>query len=225
MTGAKMNTNLDFVPSKFDVVMHDYRNRDRGVLPKSLRGLNEQVGNDHTEQFSREVFSRLYSDPGPTENPPNGWTTRAQSILTDMPQWEALRASVEGDADFAAWATSKMIDELAPLLGKHDENHPPSENEMSAMRKAARDACERITGVANQSRSVMNMFGDGFAGRSAGNQTSEDRINERMDIINFFGAKQIVFENHARRWTYFPNNGIQCHFVANNRSMKSWTSK
>jgi len=58
--------------------------------------------------FGGEVFARLCEDPAAIEGA-DSWASRAQSIVSDVPEFEALRAAVANDPDMAALATKEIL--------------------------------------------------------------------------------------------------------------------
>ena len=66
--------------------------------------------------FGCETFARLHDDPARAEAPIS-WAQDCHAHLDGLPEWDALRAAVNGDADMAALATLPILEALAGRLG------------------------------------------------------------------------------------------------------------
>lgn len=71
-------------------------------------------------RFGQETFARLYNGPAAVEGA-EGWAVAAHKVLSELPEWDALRESVAGDPDMAAIAAQDVLpavaDKLPGLLG------------------------------------------------------------------------------------------------------------
>jgi hypothetical protein len=84
-------------------------------------GFEQADANPLAKRFGAEVFGRLYANDEGVEkiedvSPVARWAGKAQEIIDQLPEWTALRESVAGDPDFAALATSTMLDAVAEKL-------------------------------------------------------------------------------------------------------------
>jgi len=103
---------------------------EKGAPPAT----NEQVeawteeAADQAHAFGTEVFERLYGAPETLDpeqlDPETPWAPAAHAILDELPEWEELRASVQGDPDFSAIAAKGILkavgDKLPELLEEQE---------------------------------------------------------------------------------------------------------
>jgi len=81
---------------------------------------------DLATAVGRELFGRLYADPGKLDKPEAPrWVDRIHDTLDEMPEWEQLRQSVRGDPDFSALATRTMLDAIRDRLPDLIAEEPP----------------------------------------------------------------------------------------------------
>ena len=134
----------------------------------------QEESNGDASTFGGEVFSRLYNDPQRLEESSGpAWMSKAQDLLGDLPEWDQLRRSVEGDPDFSALASARVMSEIAPKLeqlieesedgdsaGESSKDGMPSGSDMvrSAMRSACRSASEEVA----ETRSAMAGLASGL---------------------------------------------------------------
>ncbi len=71
---------------------------------------------DKAQAFGGETFARLYADPAKLDVSSPSWAVAAHNVLDELPEWQMLRESVEGDADFSAIATNEILKVLADKL-------------------------------------------------------------------------------------------------------------
>lgn len=122
----------------------------------------------HASELGAETFGRLYSDPAESENPVR-WAKTFQDALDELPEWERLRDSVRGDADFAALATARLLGEMADKIGElaeMDAEDPQGRGEpctdqaadaiKAGVRAVARRACDETADEVEQVRGAMN---------------------------------------------------------------------
>jgi uncharacterized protein with von Willebrand factor type A (vWA) domain len=89
----------------------------REVLAEQVEGLDRDEAREDVSDLAGEVFGRLYGNPSEREEPCDlPWAPKAHQILSDLPEWEALRAAVSGDPDFSALATAEVLDALRGSL-------------------------------------------------------------------------------------------------------------
>jgi uncharacterized protein with von Willebrand factor type A (vWA) domain len=125
------------------------------------------------EEFGGEVFARLYNDPQKLDDPEGpAWMSKVHDLIDGMAEFETLRQSVRGDADFAALASKGIVDRIASKLpellkdmeaneenGGADEGTPTSEDRMrAAIRAAARGAAEDV----NEMRTALGGLAPGL---------------------------------------------------------------
>ncbi len=129
--------NYQFNVSKWNAMLHEIRTNSGGVLAAARRKIQNTVADHNLENdpkgavkdaietstgFSRELFSRLYSNPqalDDSERHGPDWMNEFQERVSDLPEWEELRKNVSGDADFSAIATAGIMDRIADDLAKY----------------------------------------------------------------------------------------------------------
>lgn len=185
MSFFSRDPSLAYNVSRWENLLYSSR-RSSGIEEKETRIASDLLphrkGEDRHEQveseariFGAEVFSRLYADPEAVQNA-KGWAPIAHKILSDLPEWGALREAVNGDPDFSALAAMQVMDavgeRLPSMLRKLEEQEkqqdqaggeagqgPASADELgdvgaatrSALRKAIAKAGEEVA----QAREVM----------------------------------------------------------------------
>lgn len=111
-----------------------------------------------------EVFARLYADPSKldpaTPNVP-AWAPKAHEVIDQLPEFEALRASVAGDPDMAAIATAECLQAIASKLPEllrasgTDRNPNPNPTDAAAVRAALRKGIARAEQRVGDAREAL----------------------------------------------------------------------
>lgn len=91
------------------------RNAERDLTEMIRENVQEDNGAKLAHTFGGEVFARLCEDPATIEGA-DSWASRAQSIVSDVPEFEALRAAVANDPDMAALATKEILSAVSKGL-------------------------------------------------------------------------------------------------------------
>lgn len=135
----------------------------------------DQVQLNLAETFTSEAFARLYGDPAllPEEERDERapWATRAHEILSALPEFEELRAAVEGDPDMAAFAAATLVQSAAGAIGQIAQEErerqeaedrgepappkPPGPSAEDHARAAMRGACRKAAAESQQRRSDL----------------------------------------------------------------------
>lgn len=153
--------------------------------------------------FAGEVFSRLAEEPEAVESP-TSWASKAQSIVDELPEFDALRASVAHDADLASLATKEILKAVASRLpalldAQHDEadqgdqqgqggaaggqggngSGQTSDRAKAALRAALRRAVEQGAKAATDAREALEGLAPGMGATPA---THEQEDTTRLAL-------------------------------------------
>lgn len=89
--------------------------------------------------LTRELFAELYGLDGAAEPRPGAeWAQRLAAAFSELPAWEALRASSAGDPWACGMGTAAALDALAPVIG--DALEALGDTDVEDARQAAEDA-------------------------------------------------------------------------------------
>lgn len=98
-----------------DALVDDLMDHEGAELEGEAIEDAERLCTDQAHTFGEEVFGRLYGEsqalPAPCP-----WAGLAHQELDQLPEFEALRASVDRDPDMAALATASLLGEIGQTL-------------------------------------------------------------------------------------------------------------
>lgn len=168
--------------------------RGLGFDGKADSGVFNNEASKLSRTFAGEVFARLASDPDAIEGA-GGWAAKAQSVVDELPEFEALRAAVVHDSDMAALATKeilKAVTEKLPGLTREDEDGDKAEDgeqgkpsrEHAAMRSALRRAIEAATESVTEAREALNGLAPGMGSAPA--------VHEQEDTTRLTLAQMLL---------------------------------
>lgn len=142
-------------------------------------------------EFMKDVFCGLYKyDPQTRDEPEDStaWMDQMYDEITRLPEWKTLRERTKLDAEVSAAATAEFCGQfLADLPDEQDKpedgdqdnaqqpggpmpaqpgNNPTRRQQIdpSAVRNAARKACEQASQKADETKRMMSAFGQGNQG-------------------------------------------------------------
>ena len=151
----------------WQAILHDARARAGSTLAAAEREVCAQRdgadGPDTlgvVDAFGREVFARLYDDPPAADEQGDRptWAGQAHAALDALPEWDALRASTNGDPDLAAHAAARVLRAVAPEIGRL------ADAEREAAERAAKGGLPGLPGIGDAIRAALRRAVRGAAG-------------------------------------------------------------
>ena len=122
----EQDMRLAYIPSRWCEFLYDARTKSDGCLTKSEEQLAEAFDDSgwckeelqdedcrlkDAKDFTTELYSRLYENPQPEEDPAT-WAKTAHACADELPEFKRLKTMVHRDADYSAIATSDILETI-----------------------------------------------------------------------------------------------------------------
>lgn len=165
--------------------------------------VDAQQVNGLARTFAGEVFARLAEDPAEVEGA-GGWAKKAQSVVDELPEFEALRAAVEHDADMAALATKEILRAVAEKLPALAKSEPEDEQsgqggapsrDRAALRSALRRAIEQASESVAEAREALEGLAPGMGSTPPSHEQDDTTRLTLADML----VKNQAFREVLRR--------------------------
>lgn len=175
------------------------------VMADVLRDVAEKdSASADARAFAGEVFARLASDPAKVQDEVS-WASKVQGVIDELPEFEALRATVQHDADMAALATKCLLDEIAQKLPAMLAAEPESDDEeqgqgsgtpsreRSAMRSALRRAIAKAGEQVTEAREALEGLAPGMGSApTAMDQDDASRLTLAEMLLNNPAFREVL---------------------------------
>lgn len=166
-------------------------------------------------EFMVDVFGGMYKyepklRPEEQVTPGTEWMDKIYNEISQLPEWKTLRERTRMNSGASAEATAEFCLQFMDAIpdqnekqDKQDQNGAPQSGgqqpqgqgedggiDMSAIRRAARNACKKATEAADRHNSAMSAFGQGSGAGTP--QTASPGMKKKL-------AEKLVNNDHLRK--------------------------